>query len=421
MRAGSDGILPSMEELHEHYGRLLGLDGSWEVETVDLSLEGRRVLIKVRHVGDRVVCPECGQECGRADHAPARQWRHLDTMQFETFLEARLPRARCAPCGVKTIVPPWAGKHSRFTLLFEAFAIRVLEASASVKQAATLLKLHWDAVHGIMERGVQRGVARRSLEGMAHVALDEKSFRKGQDYVSVMTDLDQSRVVEVVEGHAEKNVDALWQALPEPQRQGIRAVAMDMAGAYAASTVKHAPQAEIVHDKFHISKQLNEAVDKTRRAENKALQRVGDKRLKGTRQLWLYSPPNMTSAQRRRWKAIHKWGLKTARAWAIKDRFRWFWRHVYPVSAETFFHRWYAWAVRCRLTPMVGVARMLKRHLPRVLSYFRHRITSGAAEGFNSRIQAIKAAARGFRNFQHYRIRILFFCGKLNLLPDTGH
>jgi len=82
---------------------------------------------------------------------------------------------------------------------------------------------------------------------------------------------------------------------------------------------------------------------------------------------------------------------------------------------------WYAWAVRTRLKPIVEKAKMLKRHLPRLLSYFRHRITNAAGEGFNSRIQANKSAARGFRNFEHDRTRILFFCGKLKLLPDTTH
>jgi transposase len=73
--------------------------------------------------------------------------------------------------------------------------------------------------------------------------------------------------------------------------------------------------------------------------------------------------------------------------------------------------------VRCRLRPVIKVAKMLKRHLPNLLSYFRHRITNATSEGFNSVIQSLKYAARGFRSFQNYRTRILFFCGKLDLRP----
>jgi transposase len=122
--------------------------------------------------------------------------------------------------------------------------------------------------------------------------------------------------------------------------------------------------------------------------------------------------------QRRRFAAIRSNGLKTARAWAIKEEFRWFWRHVYSTSAEQFFNRWYAWGARCRLRPVVKVAKMLKRHLPNLLSYFLYRITNATSEGFNSVIQAFKYAARGFRSFKNYRTRILFFCGKLDLKPQ---
>jgi transposase len=134
-----------MDTLSTHYARLLGLDDSWRVDAVDLRLDERRVEIRLAHVGSGISCPECGQSCGLADHAEERRWRHLDTMQFTTELVARLPRCRCPDHGVTTIVPPWAGKHSRFTLFFEAFAIEVLQARRTVKAAASLLGLSWVA------------------------------------------------------------------------------------------------------------------------------------------------------------------------------------------------------------------------------------------------------------------------------------
>jgi transposase len=406
-----------METLREHYARLLGLDASWLVASVELSLPEKRVLIRLEHAGGPTPCPECQQLCGIADHAPERRWRHLDTMQFTTELTARTPRTRCPACGVKTIAVPWAGKHSRFTLLFEAFAIEVLQASASLSAAADLLGLHWDAVQTIMDRAVQRGLERRSLEQVHHVGMDEKSFKKGQSYISVLTDLDGSRVLDVAPDRTEAAADQLWQTLPPEQRQLVRAVATDMCQAYVNSARTNAPQAEIVHDRYHVSKHLNEAVDKVRREENRALLAIEDDRLAGTRFLWLFARVNFSARQRRTFKGIKKRGLKTARAWAIKEQFRWFWRYVFTDSAADFFDRWYAWAARCRLEPVKKVAKMLKRHLPSLLSYFRHRITNAASEGYNSAIQALKSAARGFRRFDNYRARILFYCGKLDLMP----
>lgn len=109
-----------------YYARPLGLDDSWRVVAVDLRLEEWRVEIRPAQVGFSAIYPKFGQSCGGADHAEERRWRDLVTMQFTTVLVARLPRCRCPDHGVKTIVPPWAEKHSRLTLFFEAFAIEVL-------------------------------------------------------------------------------------------------------------------------------------------------------------------------------------------------------------------------------------------------------------------------------------------------------
>jgi transposase len=407
-----------MSELTDHYRMLLGLDVSWRVDHVDFSLQDKKVEIRLSHGGGTLTCPDCGASCPQADLAPEREWRHLDTMQFQTIIRARAPRANCSQCGVKTTAVPWAGKHSRFTLLFEALAIEVLSACANVKRAAELLRIDWQTAHGIMQRAVERGLQRRSTEEVQHVGIDEKSFGKGHNYVSLMTDLDGARVLEVVEDRTQEAADTLWKALPEVQRQKVRGAAMDMWQPFITSTRAQAPAAEIVHDKFHVSKHLNEAVDQVRRQENKILRAAGDDRLVGSKQLWLYNPKNLPNQRKKALDALKQETLKTGRAWAIKEHFRRFWNYTYASSAATFFDDWYGWAVRSRLKPIAAKAKMLKSHLDELLSYFRQRITNAMSEGFNSRIQAIKSAARGFRAFDNYRTRILFYCGKLDLAPN---
>ena len=407
-----------MSHLTEHYRMLLGLDAAWEVSDVLLCLEEKRVEISLRHRGGLVKCPECRAECSIADHAPERTWRHLDTMQFETRLCARAPRADCKTCGVKTSAVPWAGKHSRFTLLFEAFAIQVLQACGNVKNAALLLGLDWDSVHRIMERAVQRGLTRRGWESLDYLGIDEKSFRRGHSYVTLLVDLTGSRVLEVVEDRSQQAADALWQVLAEEQKEQVAAVATDMWPAFVNSIESHAPQAEVVHDRFHISKYLNEAVDQVRRQEHKTMKQAGDDRLTGSKPLWLFNPENLSDDRWITFEALKNQELKTSRAWAIKEQFRWLWEYRYAGNAHKFFLRWYGWATRSRLKPIIKVAKMLRRHLDNILTYFRHRITNATSEGFNSRIQSIKSQARGFRDFENFRTRILFYCAKLKLLPD---
>ncbi len=407
-----------MNELHDHYRLLLGLDDSWQVADVDLVLEENRVEIELKYSGQGLQCPDCGADCSLADHAPERRWRHLDTMQFETRIRARAPRTRCQKCGVKTIPVPWAGKHSRFTLFFEAFAIQVLKSCSSVSRGAALLRLDWGAAHAIMERAVERGLATRSVDQVRHVGVDEKSFRRGHSYVSVLTDIDGSRVLDVAEGRDEEAANRLWKSLPDTQRENVEAVATDMWTPYVTAAQSHAPQADVVHDKFHIAKHLNEAVDQVRRAENKQLLQEGDDSLKGSKQLWLFRESNLPDKHQQRFRQLKNMHLKTSRAWAIKEYFQCFWNYSYAGFAKRFFADWHSWAVRSQLKPMIKKAKMLKRHLEHLLTYFRHFITNAKSEAFNSRIQSIKSAARGFRSFENYRIRILFYCGKLDLLPE---
>src|SRR5271167_4994908 len=332
-------------ELYRHYGMLLGIKSPWEVRDVKLDMAGRRVEIVLEwKVGNAVVCPECGKACTIADHAPERRWRHLDTMQFETLIRARVPRSRCQEHGVKTIAVPWAEPGSRFTLFFERFVLDVLLACRSLTQVRELLGLDWDAVQRIMDRAVRRGIKRRELDGLKHVGIDEKSFGSGQSYISLLADLEGSRVLEVMEGCDQATAEALWQSLPEEQRKAIEAVALDMAPAFIAASRAAVPQADLVHDKFHIAKHLNEAVDAVRRQEHKELLAQGDETLKHTRQLWLFNPMNFSAEQAANFESLKLSGLKVARAWAIKELWSQIWAYTYEGSARKFFKKWFSWA-----------------------------------------------------------------------------
>jgi len=412
------GYMSIDNALQKHYAQLLGVGSPWEVKNVELKLADKKVEIELGwQWGADAPCPECGRNCSIHDCAPERTWRHLDTMQFTTVIRARTPRANCPEHGVKTVKVPWAAPQGRFTLLFERFAVEVLLASASVSQGCQLLGIGWETAHEIMRRAVERGLERRQLEGLKHLGMDEKSFGRGQSYITLLTDLEQARVLDVVADRTAEAAEQLWQTLSLAQKEAVEAVAVDMWEPFIQTLQKELPEADIVHDKFHVSKYLGEAVDKVRRQEHKELMAQGDETLKGTRQLWLYNPQNFSAEQRAEFGRLKDLQLKVARAWAAKELFSKFWEYQEEGWARRFFKHWFGWASRSRLKPVVEVAQLLKRHLENLLTYLKHHITNAVTEGLNSKIQAIKAAARGFRSFRNYRIRILFFCGKLDLYP----
>ncbi len=407
-----------MNATEEHYARLLGLVSPWKVARVKLSVEKLRVDIFVEYGQGNGTCPECGTTCRVYDRSPGRVWRHLDTMQFGTYLHCEPPRTECAEHGIKTMSMPWAGKHSRFTQLFEAFAINVMLASRSLQEAGKLLRLEWHQLHGIMKRAVERGLKRRGNDEIAWIGMDEKSFRKGHDYVSLMNDLERSRVLDVVEGREGNAADRLIaKALDEGQREMVCGVAIDMSAPYIAAIHRHLPHADIVHDKFHLAKHLNEAVDKTRRKEHRKLLKNKDERLKGTKYSWLKGMEHLSDESLAQVESLAKAELDVAKAWYIKELFRHFWTRRDVAFARSYFERWYKEAFKTGLPEIRKVARMLKKHLENILTYFECYITNAVSEGLNSKIQTIKANARGFRNFENYRVSILFFCGKLELSP----
>ena len=400
------------------YERILGLPEPWHVKDVELRQEAGEIIIEVElRRPFELSCPECGEPMSGYDHR-RRRWRHLDTCQYKTLIEADVPRGECPSHGVRQIEVPWAEDRSRFTALFESLVIDWLQEASQIA-VARRLRLSWDEVHGIMERAVRRGLRRRGDDVFHLIGVDEKAFQKRHEYVTVVCDLSQPRVLYVGDGRRKQSLNGFYNGLSNRQQEGIEAVAMDMWEPYIRSTKEHLPEAEdkIVFDKFHIAAHLNKAVDDVRKQEHRWLLHEGDNRLKGTKYLWLKGRQRFDRSAWINFKQLRESGLKTARAWAIKQTFMHFWDYIYLGAGRRFFNKWYSWAIRSRLEPIKKVARMLKKHLDNILTYLKHRITNAATEGINSKIQWIKHTARGFANRENFRIAILFHCGGLDLHP----
>lgn len=402
--------------MEDHYSQLLGLVAPWTVRDVVLDVEKATLDIHVvENDGASFPCPECATSSPLHDHAPERRWRHLDTMQFTTEIVTRLPRISCSVHGVKTVTVPWADAHSRWTLLFESFAIIVLQSTSNITRAMALLRIGWEQAQAIQKRAVERGLARRKEEMVEYVGIDEKSFLKGHRYASLMTDLDKGRVLDVVEDRTKESAESLIKtALSSTQLPGVHAIAIDMWRPFIDAWTE-ASDAPIVHDKFHVSKYLGEAVNNVRKHENRSLREESNDLLVGAKYLFLKN--ELEGEDKARFRSLMQEDLKVGRAWAIKEDFRHFWDYTRECVARSFFNRWYFHATHSRLKPIIAVAKTLKRHLSGLLSHCTHAISNAVTEGLNSKIQSVKASARGFRTFANYRIAILFHCGKLEMQP----
>lgn len=404
----------------ELYRQILGLEKPWSVSRVELNVGTEHVDVWVEHeAAVRWPCPECGGELAVRDHAEERVWRHLDTCQFKTMLHARVPRVDCPEHGVLQVKVAWAEARGRFTLLMERFIIDVLQQCANVTAAQRIMRISWDEAWGVMDRAVSRGLRRKKARVIPHLGVDEKAFRKGYQYMTVVCDLERSTVEHIGEDRKVESLVAFYDQLTPRQRDGIEAVAMDMWAPYVEATVRCVPDArrKIVFDRFHIVSHMGEAIDTVRRQEHRALMSEGDETLKGTKHLWLYKEENVPEPKRSWFDRLRGLHLKVGRAWAIGDSLRCLWTYLREGQARRFFTRWYYWATHSRLKPVVRVAQMLRRHIDNIVTYCRHPITNGVAEGLNSKIMTIKRRACGFRNKHHFKTAVYFYCGGLSLYP----
>lgn len=399
----------------DFYHQVLGLGDSWSVEGVNLDLPNKKVEIRVVFSGT-ARCPECGDSCPIHDHAPERQWRHLDTCQLQTILVARVPRTNCGTHGVKTISLPWASPHGRFTILFEKVVIDWLLVTQSQSGVANQLGLSFDQVHSIMERAVARGLARREELPVSYLGIDEKSMKKGHNYMTVISDLTTGRVLEVAEKRTQLSAEAaIAAAVPEHYRSDVKAVCTDMWNAFINAAHSVLPQAKLVHDKFHVAKHLNDAIDRTRRDEQRKLLARGDERVKRARFLFLTNFADLDEDRLIRFGDARAAAEKTTAVWESKETFRAFWIQPTTGTARKFLDNWCTDAIKKSVAALTTVASMLAAHAVGLTNYIEHPITNSVAENINGKIQHLKASARGFWSFENYRMNILFYHGHLDL------
>ena len=394
------------------FQQALGLAAPWQV--VESSFDGERRRLDLRidfERGARFACPRCAREGCKVKDTELKRWRHLDFFQHEAYLTARVPRVICPEHGVHRVLVPWARPESGFTVLFEAL-VMALAKEMPVAALARLVGEHDTRIWRIVHHYVDAARARLDLSDVRRLGVDETSFRRGQDYVTVFADVDRPAAIFATPG---RDADSYRQFVEDLELHGGRAgqiteVCQDMSEAFLAGALEHLPAAEITFDRYHVKAQLTKAVDEVRRAER---HQHGDL-LKRSRYLWLRRPENLTDRQRERLDELLRCPLKTARAYRWMLKFD----HAYdlpPEEAEHYLDAWCRGAKRSRLEPIVAFAEMVEEYWLGVIRWWQSRITNGLLEALNSLVQAAKRRARGYRSTRNYIAMIYLTVGKLDI------
>lgn len=410
----------------------LGLVAPWEVVRVDLDAPKGRIDFEVRCAAKALTCPQCGSAGQPVHDRLRRSWRHLDFFQFQAWVHADVPRVSCAGCGKTTQVGvPWAREGSGFTALFEALALALCR-ELPVKQAAALLrcgdKQLWRRIGYYVEQ------ARRldDMSTVTQVGIDETSLRKGQNYITVVHDLGQKRLLFATPG---RDHQAVLDFADDLEAHGgdagqIAHVCQDMSAAYAKGVGMALPRAVISYDRFHVVAMAGDAMDKVRKAEMRhdgeavaqALGEMDRKAIKGLMWGMRKNPDGWSSKQLEAMHWLQRTGLKSARAWRLKMALR----EVYARAAATNDMQrarsdlgdWLSWARRCRLQPFKQLAKTLTLHLDAVVRGMVDNRSNAYVEAMNGLLQQAKRAARGFRTASNFIDIAYLRLSKLKFLPD---
>jgi transposase len=345
--------------------------------------------------------------------------RHLNFFQHECFLEVRVPRVELPNGSVRLAEPDWVGKLDGFTLLFEAFVL-IFARAMTFTDVAELLNISVHRVQAICDKYVDEAVKHSDFSEVKAVAIDETSRARGHDYVTLVADAERRAVIFVTEGKDAGTIQSFASDLSAHggDAKNITSVSIDMSPAFIKGVAENLPNARITFDKFHVIKHASEAIDKTRRIEQKI-----DPHLKGMRWKLLKDRQSLSSEDRTELDVLlSKLSTKrTARAWTYREQLREILDRKQINVVSTMLWQWCTNVMRSKVEPMKDVASMIKNHFDGIVAWAQTQQTNGFMEALNGLFQAAKRSARGYTRLSTIRTVIFLRLGKLDFSQINPH
>jgi len=365
----------------------------------------------------RPVCPECHKRCTVYDRQPQRLFEYLPVWSLKAYFRYAPRRVKCPEHGVKVEVLPWAYGKERMTISYQVYLARWAKR-LSWQETARVFETSWDTVFRAVKFVVDYGLAQRSLEGVTEIGVDEIAVFKGHKYLTLVYQLNAGTRRLLWSG-SERKAKTLLQFFREfgaERSAKLQFVCSDMWAAYLKVISKKAPQALNILDRFHIMRKFNEAIDEIRRGEVKQFKADGQENLlERKRWLLLKRPENLSEKQTARMGELLKLNLASIKGYLLREDFQRFWEYQRYDFADKFLENWVTRTLQTDLEPMKKVARMLRKHKPLILNWFKAkgRLSSGAVEGLNLKAKLTMRKAYGFRTLKCLQIALYHELGKL--------
>jgi transposase len=423
---------------------LVDLAGVWVRK---VRFEPDRVVVEVALKRRRLQCPLCEYSTrARKDKRPVDSvWRHLDLGVWRLEIRCRRRRLWCPQHGARTEGVPFARPGSEFTRDFECL-VAWLATHTDKSTITRMLRIDWDTVGRIIKRVCADELDPDRLEDLFEIGIDEVSWKRQHNYLTLVADHRRGKIVWGTDGAGEKAADSFFAELdpeiafasPPPQPTGsepprgdpeprvgeraakLEAISLDMGHGYAASARKHAPQAVICIDPYHVVQLANQALDEVRRAYWNELRTLGDqdaaRRFKDARWSLLKKPEKLTDKQAATLARLKAAGGEVWRAYELKEAARGIFQPSLSIEdVELLIDRLLSRLARSRLEPLIRLGKTIRKHRDGILAAIRLGINQGRTEALNNKVRLITRRAYGFHSAKAALALVLLTCGPITL------
>ena len=364
-----------------------------------------RIIFSAEMNDQWVRCPQCGCR-DTSFKGQKRRWFYMSPIgRKKCMLELVLHRLKCRACSALwwPTLPFMIGTH-RFVRSFALTVLDMLRFS-TIRSVAEYLGVGWDMVKNIHKERLQFLYRKIPLHEVRAIGIDEFSFKEGQHYMTVVTELDTGRVLHAVEGKGKEDIRPFLETLARKAKR-LEAAAMDMSSAYFWAVHETLPHVDVVFDRFHVVALMNQAIDELRRDYQRELDLLGQQTLKGSRFLLLRNYDSLALERKARLDALLQVNGPLFVIHSMKEQLRLFWEKEDRKEAEQFLSVWCRDAMRSGIKALIRVGKTLAAYRTGLLNYFKHRITSGAVEGLINKIKTLKRQAYGFRDPEYFKLRL---------------
>ena len=392
---------------------LLGLE---ETRVLDVSFDEVGLVVDVAPTWRRPRCSECGKKCPGYDRDRNRRWRHLDLAGMLVQLRYDTRRVDCPRCGVKVEQLPWAETSAWFTRPFEDH-VGYLAQRCDKTAVSSMMRIAWDTVGAIVQRVVVRHQKRDPLKGLTTIGVDEFSYRRYHEYITVVVDHDRGCIVWAKPGKNADTLRAFFDELGPARCAKLEAVTIDMSAAYIKAVSECTPQAQIVFDRFHVQRLAHDALDEVRRDEVRAANAVERGDLKNTRWALQKSPWNLDGVETMKLAKLSNVNRRIFRAYLLKASLAAVLDRKQVNVAATKLEEWISWASRSQLEPFRCVARTIRKHTAGILAYVRSRLSNGLTEGLNGKLRTLTRRSYGFHSAHGLIAMLKLCCSGITLEP----